>query len=351
MRTRRTAGVAALALLVAGLEPATVPRAASAATEPTPDPRLAVTLEPETVTVGERVVATLRLSAPRDAVGSGPRFPVWRDSWGDAEILEVGPLESNASTARDAPDGRKAADVVTWSQRLTLAAFRTGEVALPPREIVLPGNRPDERSVLTTSPPALSFTVESVLPAGADPDAVEPAPPAALRELPVGDTFWWTLAIAGLLTASAIGAVLLRSRTDRPGRTAGHTRPYDELRKRLDALAGAAVAGSAAPTPEVLERGCVELSHALRRYLGRSLDFPAAESTTTEVRRGLRERRAPEAVVGRTDRVLRSCDRVKFARRPVEASTLRNRIEEVRELARALEEHLRPAGEAGKEAA
>lgn len=347
----RTVGVAVLALLAAGSGPATVPRAASAATDPDAGPRLAVTLEPETVTVGERVVATLRLAAPRDAVGGEPRFPVWRDSWGDAEILEVGPLESDDSTARGAPEGGSATDAVTWSQRLTLAAFRTGEIALPPREVALPGSRPGERSVLATSPPALSFTVESVLPADADPDAVEPAPPAPLRELPAGSTFWWTLAITGLLTASAIGAVLLRTREGRPGRATARARPYHELRKRLDALTGAALAGPAPATPDVLARSCVELSHALRRYLGCSLDFAAVESTTTEIRRGLRKLRAPEAVVVRADRVLRGCDRVKFAREPVEASVLRDRIEEVRRLARTLEEHLSPTGEAGEEAA
>lgn len=347
----RSAGVAVLALLAAGFGPASVPHAASASGDPAGGPRLTVSLEPETVTVGARVTATLRLTAPREAVGGEPRFPVWRDSWGDAEILAVGPLESSAADARDAPDARSAADAVTWSQRLTLAAFRTGEVALPPREIVLPGNRPEERSVLSTSPPALSFTVESVLPADADPDGLEPAPPAPLRELPAGDTFWWTLALTGLLTASVIGAVLLRARDGSPGRAPASARPYDELRERLDALADEALARSDRATPDVLERGCVELSHALRRYLGRSLEFPAAESTTTEVRRGLRERRAPEPVVIRADRVLRACDRVKFAREPVEAPTLRDRIEEVRQLARALEEHLSPAGEAGEEAA
>ncbi|MGD2115823.1 MAG: hypothetical protein PVG07_12260, partial [Acidobacteriota bacterium] len=101
-----------------------------------------------------------------------------------------------------------------------------------------------------------------------------------------------------------------------------------------DALA---VPGDAA----TIERRHVELSHALRRYLGRSLDLPATESTTTELLRLLRAR-TPAPVVSGSDEILRACDRVKFAREPVEPAVLDARIGAARTLASELERHLRP---------
>jgi hypothetical protein len=86
----------------------------------------------------------------------------------------------------------------------------------------------------------------------------------------------------------------------------------------------------------------VVLSLALRRYLGRAFGFPAAESTTSEVRRALRGRRVPAAVEARADELLRACDRVKFAREPVPRSTLEARVEAAREIAGEVGAHLAP---------
>jgi hypothetical protein len=333
--------VAALIALVACALSATALLAASSSGE---RPRLTVELEPETATVGDRVHATLTLTVPGSETGEEPRFPAWGKSWGEAEILEAGPVERSPN----AP---------IWRQRLVLAAFRTGEIALPARSVLPPGAGGES---LSTSE-SLTFTVESVLPDD-DDEAIEPAPPAPARALPAGERFWWTLAIGGLLAAVSLAAAWARGRSPRsPGTVeAGHLLPpYEELLERLGRLSSPGAPDSAV-SRATIERSHVELSHALRWYLGRSLGFPATESTTTEVRQGLRDRRAPEPVVAWTEEILRACDGVKFAREPAPASSLGERVRTTRELAGTLERHLRPAapdggdratGASGREAA
>jgi hypothetical protein len=304
-------------LLAAALAPA-----AAAAT-------LEVTLAPETITVGDRVEALLVLSAGEEELAGEARFPVWDERWGAAEILEVGPVESSEASRSAA--GRR----VALRQRLVLTAFRPGELELPPQRVALPG--PDGTAELWT-PAGLVLRVDSVLPAGAKTAALEPRAPAPPRPLPLGGAFWLTLA-AGSLLAAAVALAARRRGTAAvaPERRLG---PAEELARALERAERAG-----AP-----EEAHVLLSLALRRYLGRAFGFPAAESTTAEIRRELRGRRAPAPAAARTDELLRACDRVKFAREPVERSTLEARIAAAREIAEWLEAHLAPAPVPGRSA-
>ncbi|HEY0782810.1 MAG TPA: hypothetical protein VGE98_10165, partial [Thermoanaerobaculia bacterium] len=112
------------ALLAAQAPPAAPPRPA-----PPTVPSLTVHLAPQPATVGDRVEATLTLSAPVASLAGPPRFPVWQQSWGDAEIAEKGEPKKVS----------EAGGVAVWQQRLVLTAFRTGPVALPPVAVALPG--------------------------------------------------------------------------------------------------------------------------------------------------------------------------------------------------------------------
>ncbi|HUP42383.1 MAG TPA: hypothetical protein VM599_04165 [Thermoanaerobaculia bacterium] len=310
---------AALSVTTALLLAAALSPAAAAAT-------LEVTLAPETITVGDRVEALLVLTAGEEELAGEARFPVWGERWGAAEILEVGPIESTApSAASRSAAGRR----VALRQRLVLTAFRTGELELPPQRVALPG--PDGTAELWT-PAGLVLRVDSVLPAGAETAALEPRAPAPPRPLPLGRAFWLTLGAGSLLAAAAV-ALAARRRAASAKAPEGRLGPAVELAR---ALGSAERAG--AP-----EEAHVLLSLALRRYLGRAFGFPAAESTTAEIRRELRGRRAPAPVAARTDELLRACDRVKFAREPVERSTLEARIAAAREIAERLEAHLAPA--------
>lgn len=279
---------------------------------------LRASLEPGTVTVGDRVEVVLVLTAPRQELSGAPRFPIWDDRWGDAEIVEAEGVERLES---------RAGESLRYRQRLVLAAFRTGTVELPPKGVTVPG--PNETAEVWT-PAGLDFEVESVLPGGADVDELEPKPPEPPGGLPLGRAFWWTLAVTGSLAA----ALLLRlPRKDREERGAGRPRSAgEELDSALTAAAQAVT----------VEEGHVVLSLGLRRFLGRRFGFPAAESTTGEIRRQLRGRRCPPAVEGRVHEVLLACDRVKFARAPATRGALDARLEAAREIAGAVEDHLRP---------
>jgi LPXTG-motif cell wall-anchored protein len=273
-----------------------------------------VELEPGEATVGDRVRATLVVEGAPGELGGAPRFPAWETSWGEAEIVRADPPSEAAGIYR---------------QTLTLAAYRTGEVALPPVEIALPGGG------LLRTPAGVALRVRSVLPAG-DPEP-EPAPPAPARPLPWGERFWWTLA-AGLALALAAGAGLFWKRRRERAPHAAELRsrsPLDELLALLGEIEGRAGEVS-------LERSHTALSLAVRRYLGRALDFPAPESTTSEIQRQLRSRHLPGDLPQRASRLLRECDGVKFARGESTAAELASRLASGREIGRAVDAHLAP---------
>jgi hypothetical protein len=280
---------------------------------PAPLPRLEVALAPRAATVGDHIAATLTLTVDPAMLDGEPRFPVWRGSWGDAEIEKL-------------EEPKKAGGV--YRQRLVLAAFRPGPVALPPVAVAVPLAR---GTVELRTPGGLALAIRSVLPPQAKD--LKPRPPAPPRQLPLGARFWWT---AALLAAACLAAgwALFRRRAGAPGEAARPALPpLAELLAALDAL-GSEPSVVAAHT---------RLSLAVRRYLGRALGFPAVESTTSEVYRRLLALAVPGPLVRRTVELLRGCDLVKFARQEVGESRSRERLAAAREIATAIEEHLQPA--------
>jgi hypothetical protein len=276
----------------------------------TAETSIQVTLDPEHLLVGDRVTATLTLPLPDD--GASPTFPDWSNGWGEAEVLEAG-----AVTVEGEGEARVA------SQRLTLTAFRTGKVELPP-VVVRVG---EDRELRT--PAALALEVRSVL--AADDADLDPAPPAPPRALPVPRAVWYALAVALALTALA-GMLAYRRRYGSDPLAAPALAPFAELERALGLLGER--------TPDEAFRG---LSHAFRRYLGRAFGFPALESSSTEIHRRLAERGVARDVVQRATATLRLADQVKFARRPARADEVASRIDESRALGREIEGLLSPA--------
>jgi hypothetical protein len=216
--------------------------------------------------------------------------------------------------------------IATWQQRLVLRAFRPGSVPLPPVAVEIPLRT---GTVRTQTPAGLALAIRSVIPPREQNPI--PKPPAAMRPLPLGSRFWWTL---GSLTALCLIALWLVRRQRRMA-VAGAPEipalpPFEELAVELDRLA-------AEPSMLALH---TRLSLAMRRYLGRRLPFPAVESTTAEIQRQLLSRRVP--VARQTVELLRACDLVKFARQEVDESRSRALVTTARGLAQELDSHLAP---------
>jgi hypothetical protein len=311
MRRALAVGLAAAALATSG--PGRTARA-----QPTPPPTLTVAVAPEAPTVGDRVTATLMLSGLPAGEGE-PRFPVWQAEWGDAEVLDV-----------RAP--ARAGD--TWQQQVVLAFFAPGERILPAVSVEIAGVE-ETRAVSLSGP--VRIPVRSVLPEVGD---VEPEPPAPPRRLPLGGRFLW---LAGSLALCCLAAALTLGRR-RPGGATGtgerSIAPLEELTARL-----AAIDCGADPV-----RAWEQAALGLRRFLGRSLGFPALESTTLQIQRLLARRLAADLSM-RAVRLLRSADQIKFARHPATAAGAEEALAEIAALARRIEELSRPEPDAGEAAA
>jgi hypothetical protein len=289
--------------------------AAPALAQPSP---VTVALAPNGITVGDPAQAVVSVTAQAADLAGAPRFPVWGPTWGEAEIVvKSEPVKTGER------DG-----IATWQQRLVLRAFRPGSVPLPPVAIEIPLKT---GTVRAQTPAGLALALRSVIPQGEQNPI--PKPPAAMRPLPLGSRFWWTL--GSLAALCLIGLWLLRRqrRTAIAGVPAVPALPpFEELTGELDRLA-------AEPSMLALH---IRLSLALRRYLGRRLPFPAVESTTSEIQRQLLSRRMPGPLVRLAVELLRACDLVKFARQDVDEPRARERVAAARRLAQELESHLAP---------
>ncbi|RMH20163.1 MAG: hypothetical protein D6696_08735 [Acidobacteria bacterium] len=314
-------------LLVAG---ALLAAAAWAEDEPAgpelPEPEVRALLEPRQITVGDPLRLTLVLEWPAGAPDVEPRFPAWQETWGGAEILEVGPVERQRGTG----------GVTLFSQTLRLTAYRTGEIELPPLAIAVPFG---EQTRELATPADLGFEVVSVLPevAEGEEEQLQPRPPSALETLPVGQRF--ALASAVLLALCALLAVLVaRRHPEAFGGLLSPPRlpPLEELiesLKTVDPAAGSEPAHTA-------------MSMALRTFLGRTTGVAAVEHTTSEIQRDLRSSELEPALGQRIVSLLRHCDQAKFIKGfEVPPEEIAARLEECRAIARAVDLHLHPPAE------
>jgi hypothetical protein len=277
-----------------------------------PPASLEIAVTPAEVRIGDRLQARLTLITAAPLAGP-PRFPVWEQRWGAAEILAV-------EAPREEGNGK-------WRQDLTLAVFETGEVILPAVEVQLPLA---DGATWTARTAATSVPVASVLPQPAEEASA--LPPEPVRQLPVGRGFWWTGAALALACA-ALGWFLWRAtRQVREAVAALALSPFEALGRALERLRRETDG----------ERLFTGLSLELRRYIGRALGFPAAEGTTTEIQRRLRDRRLPPELAREALDLLREADRVKFARGAADRSHAERRLAEAERLAARVEAWLQP---------
>jgi hypothetical protein len=278
---------------------------------------LDVTLAPAEITVGDRVEARLTLVWTGPTPAQTPRFPPWQDAWGDAEVLEAGEVEEVAVAG-----ARR-----VYHQRLVLTAFATGEVELPPVTVAIEAGG----ETIEIEGGDAGFAVRSVLPE--EPGELEPRPPSPPRRLAADRRFAWTAAGLGalVLLAAWLLARRLRAAADRVAEPPA-AEPLPELLHLLRRL-----------DPTDAEPAHTGLSLGLRHFLGRSLDFPAAESTTSEIDRRLHRILAGLDASDDTVLLLRDCDQVKFARAPVPAQVTRQRLRQARDLGYRIDRSRQPA--------
>ncbi|MEM8934065.1 MAG: hypothetical protein AAGE94_22930, partial [Acidobacteriota bacterium] len=287
--------------------PATDPNKQATPMAPAADPtaparpgRVSVAVEPVEVTVGDRIRATITVAWMGAEPSAAIRFPTWQETWGDAEILTTSDVGTEVDDA-----GRR-----VWRQTVELTAWDVGLVDLPVVTVALP--LADETIELESPTPAAAFTVVSLLPPAEDPaaapapggpgssppggvpdataelDARPSAPPAELRLaqerfLLTAGALALALGLATTLLLRRLGALPLTG----DGAEAipdpfAHLAPLDELAARLDRL-----------DPTRANAAHTGLSLALRRFLGRRLEAPSVESTTTEIQRDLQRRSLP----------------------------------------------------------
>lgn len=272
-----------------------------------------VRLEPTVITVGDRVRAELTLILDGDLAAAPPEelaqdWPEWTESWGEAAILEVGPVRRI-----ETPGTR-----TIYRQELVLTAFRPGEIVLPPERVAL------GEAFLTTA--TAVFEVRSVLAEGEN----APRPPTPPVELPSGPAFGWLAAILLFvalyyLSRLDFGAAQIAAPAPRPTLS-----PFAEFERRLRLLD----ASRCEPTHTGISRG-------LRVYLGRRLELPLLESTTRELAERLRGV-LPDASMARLITLATDCDQVKYARREEPPAVTAERVEWALKLGREIDAMLRP---------
>ncbi len=304
--------------------------------------RLDVEIDLEQITVGDRVAAEITLVWMGEEPSAPPRFPTWQSTWGRAEILASSEIDAQVDSS-----GRR-----IYRQTLTLTAFEVGTVLLPEITVAVPLA---ERTEVISSGNSPELEVVSVLPElddesesadeASDPSAaatpssasdLEARPPAPLIHRPPQAAFYWSTGVLAALTLLMAAALVRRLQGVDPLAAASRRPllpPLDELVSTLRGI-DPAVGSEPAHT---------ELSLALRRYLGRALDFQAVEGTTSEIQKRLRSTSVPAASTQRAVRLLRDCDQVKFARQEVDERVTDDRIRLAETLAREVEEQLRPA--------
>ena len=330
-RSRDPIAAAAVATAAALLASAALP--APQARGATPRPAVGVEVAAGPHTVGDRIELTLSVAVPGDPEAR-PRFPTWGETWGEAEVVDAGPPQQ-VEGAGGAAGGTAGGTETLWRQRLVVAAFRPGRVALPAREIAVPLGE----TVRLSTPADLALEIASVLPAAEEGDdggsaIPPPRPPAPPRALPLGAPFWWTLA-AGLALLAALAWLAAARRRKAAADAVAAAPPLPPLAELDRALTAARAAGSPA-------EGLAGVSLALRRFLGRTLGFPAPESTTSEVQRQLLARHLPTGLPRRAVDLLRACDLVKFARQTAPEGAVDRWAGAAARIGREVDRHLRP---------
>jgi hypothetical protein len=291
--------VIALALLLV-LQGATPP----AATVPV---RMGVTVQPDTVTIGEHFALRIRVRAPRGAVIG---FPVGPDSGLTVEAVDPRREEQSADTT-----------AVERTAIYRLVAWSLGPQRIHLGDVVVSAAGADHRYAV----PDAMLAVRSVRPTDSTGKVPRPS-----RDVLVAPRALWPWIVGALALITLLGWMLrrwLRRSTRARDRSTALAAAHRDF-ARIAAL-GLLDAG---------ERGRYVALHVdvLRDYLAARIPEAARSLTTTELLAAL----TPDAPVPlpRLSPVLLESDLVKYAARPVTAGRARELGEEARAIVDAVED-------------
>ena len=250
---------------------------------------------PARATVGDQIMLTITVDHDAATTVEGAGFGA---DVGGFEIVAVAP-------PRTEPHGDASRTTIAY----TLAAFRTGDLVIPPQTITYRGT--NGSGTLTTT--ATTVTIASVL----SPGDTELRPLKAQIDLgdPAPSPIVPALFIAAFAALTAFGYVLVRRAAAivpmpaqaAPIIAASPPSAHDIARASLDAIAAADL--GAADAPEYYAR----IAATVRTYLSVRFDFPAYAMTRRELERSATTsgiERWPARVIAN---LLEQCDAVEFA--------------------------------------
>lgn len=190
-------------------------------------------------------------------------------------------------------------DTLVTTHTLELAAFATGDIALPGFLVVFPSGN----EALAVRSDSLALRVEPTMPEDmADVNDIKPQ-----VQFPNLLPLWLALGAVGLAGLGLLGWRLFRRWRRKRLELAPLPDPWDEALAALAAL----------PVGDWLGRGLVKryyyaVSEILKRYLTRRYGFPAIDQTTSEMVLALKLARVPEREEFAT--FFRRADMVKYAK-------------------------------------
>jgi hypothetical protein len=243
---------------------------------------------PDTVTVGDPVLLTLRFSAD-------PALRTGRIDWS---------LPSDTLAALDTLQTLKSADS-NWSCRIRVALFAPGTFRVEPSSLLLFGPQGDSLQV--------AFAPESVHVATVLDSAAVAQGPAGYKQLiePPGRIPWWLWLSAVLLAIGVAAAVWFWRRPKAAVLVPQAPRlpPWEVARTELDLLSsrGYHLRGE----PRLF---AIELSEIIRRYLEGRFGFEALEQTTSEIKYALRYLELDDRTKQELLDTLIGCDLAKYAK-------------------------------------
>jgi len=290
--------------------PTAIGPAATATVTPPPTTdgpvRLEVSLDRTTITVGDPITVTLRLTYP-----AGARITTFEPerAFGPRDLLE----------AKNAPPISEDGDRVVDIRTLRVTSYKTGAQEIPAFEVAYTDASGKEGKAGSR---ALPFEVRTVL-TSSDPAPADIKSPAGMP----GRRLWpWLLAsaaaVAGLLgwlwwRRRRRGVDALPPATSMPLRPP-HEIAYAELERLLSA--GLLEAGR-------VKEFYIELAEIVRRYVAARFRVETFERTSWEILEAMRAVRVSIRVTTAMSEFFSACDLVKFAKYVPEAPETRAAVE------------------------